>query len=267
MPIAKINDISMYYEIHGEGEPLVLISGFGADHLSWLPTLDFFKQHYQVIIFDNRGAGRTDVPEGPYSVEQMADDVAALCVHLKITRVNFVGNSMGGYILQSLAYCHPKLVKAAVICNSTFVRGGCFQLYAAAHLEFLKAKMPKEALIKAMSAWVFSYSFLSKPGVFERILQLNLDNPWPFTLAGYEAQYFGLASFDSSAWVGKITSPVLVVGADLDLIYSEILVKHLAEKIPHAKYIGFKNCGHLPHIEYPVEFAKTVIEFLKGVKT
>lgn len=267
MPIAKVNDISMYYEVHGHGEPLVLISGFSADHLSWLPTLDFFKQRYQVIIFDNRGAGRTDVPPGPYSVEQMADDVAALCAHLKITSANFVGNSMGGYILQSLAYHHPKLVKAAVICNSTFVRGGCFQLYAAAHLEFLKAKMSKEALIKAMSAWVFSYQFLSKPGVFERILQLNLDNPHPFTLAGYEAQYFGLASFDSSAWVGKITSPVLVLGADLDIIYNETSVKKLAERIPGARYFGFKNCGHLPHIEYPDEFAKTVLEFLNEKNT
>lgn len=263
MPKAKVNDISMYYEIHGEGEPLVLISGFGADHTTWLPTLEIFKKHYQVVLFDNRGAGRTDVPVGPYSVEQMADDLAALCEHLKIRKANFVGSSMGGYILQSLAYRHPELVKAAVIMNASFMRKSCFHLYVGSHLEFIKAKAPRVALIKAMCAWVFSFQFLEKPGVLERLIQLNLDNPYPFTITGFEAQFEGLANFDSSAWLAQIKCPTLVMGADLDNVFNEAAVKKLAEKIPGAIYFGFENCGHLPQIEYPELFAHQVIRFLE----
>ena len=111
MPKIQVNDISMYYETHGQGEPLVLISGFSADHSVWSRVVDALKANYQVIVFDNRGAGQTDVPLGPYSIEQMAADVDGLCQQLGIQRAHFVGSSMGGFILQTLDFRYPKRVK------------------------------------------------------------------------------------------------------------------------------------------------------------
>ena len=87
------------------------------------------KDKYQVIILDNRGAGQTDVPDGPYTVDQMANDVAALCSALGIHQAHFVGNSMGGFILQTLAFRYPELVKSAIIGNSAATIHTAFHIY------------------------------------------------------------------------------------------------------------------------------------------
>lgn len=261
MPKIKANDLTMYYEIHGSGEPLVLIAGFSVDHTTWLPALEFLKQHYQVILFDNRGAGQTDVPGGDYSVSQMAADTAALCKALGISKAHFVGNSMGGFILQELAGKYPQLVNTAIISNSTMSIDCVFHVYVDAQLKLLKANAPLEALIQASCCWAFSFDFLVKREMLQPMIEIGLNNPYPFTIAGYEGQYAALDGFNSEKFAGQIKVPVLVVGGDQDLIFSPATVKALADKIPGAKYHCFETCGHLPMVEYPEVFASFVYEF------
>ncbi len=262
MPKIKINDIDMYYEIHGEGEPLILIAGFSVDHTVWLSVLDQLKEHFQVIVFDNRGSGQTDVPEGPYSIDMMADEVAMLCEKLKIKQAHFIGSSMGGFILQSLSYRYSDLVKSAVISNSTFIMDTCYSIFVDARLELIKAKASTAALIKATLCWVFSYTYLSKPGMLDTMIQLGLDNPYPFTIQGCESQSAALCEFDSREWLNKIDTPTLVIGSDQDLIFYEPTIKALADKISNAQYFCFEECGHVPHIEYPEKFIDVVAKFV-----
>jgi pimeloyl-ACP methyl ester carboxylesterase len=264
MPTLKINDISMYYETHGQGEPLVLIAGFSVDMTTWLPALEFLKTRYQVILFDNRGAGQTDVPEGPYTISQLADDVAALCAGLCIKQAHFVGNSMGGFILQELARRHPELIKTAIISNSTMSIDCVFHLYVAAQFQLLKANAPLAALLQASCCWAFSYRFLALPGMLDQLIQIGLNNPHPFTLTGYSGQYAALDQFDSRSWASTLRVPVLVLAGDQDLIFNERIVKQLADAIPAAKYHCFTECGHLPMMEYPEEFADIVSEFVSS---
>lgn len=263
MPKIKINDIEMYYETQGQGEPIVLIAGFSADHVHWNEVVDHLKDSYQLITLDNRGAGQTDVPLGAYTIDQMAQDVVDLCMALGIKQANFVGNSMGGYIAQVLAYKHPKLVKSMVISNSTTATHTCFHFYVDAQLELIKANAPVVPLIRGSCSWAFSYQFLSQPGVFERLIQWGLQNPFPFTIAGYEGQYAALDQFDSSQWASNIKVPTLVISGGEDLIFSEKSVKALADLIPGAHYYCFEKCGHLPFIEYPKEFADLIKHFFK----
>ena len=163
MPTSRVNDINMYYERHGQGEPLILVSGFSADHTVWDEVLGTLSKQYEVIVFDNRGAGQTDIPEGPYSIKQLAEDVVALCGSLNIKQAHFIGSSMGGYILQELAYQHPNLVKSAVITNSTFATHTSFHYYVDAQLEMRKANLPLATFYKASCCWAFSFQFLSHP--------------------------------------------------------------------------------------------------------
>lgn len=108
MPTVNVNDIQMYYEIHGEGKLLLLIGGLGLD-LSELQSMSgWLAQRYQVIVFDNRGAGRTDKPDIPYSIEMMAADTAELMKALAIERASLLGISMGGKIALDLALRHPE---------------------------------------------------------------------------------------------------------------------------------------------------------------
>jgi len=263
MPKIKINDINMYYERYGEGQPLVLIAGFSADHTVWSMVIEPLAKHYDVIVFDNRGAGQTDVPEGAYSITQLAEDVVGLCQALNVDKAHFIGNSMGGYILQELAYRHSQYVKSAIISNSTFATHTPFHYYVAAQLAMIKANLAPEILMRASSAWAFSYQFLSQPDILDSLIDLALNNPYPFTVTGYEGQYAALDAFNSREWLDKINVPTLVVGADQDLIFSESSIKALADAIPRAEYYCFKACGHLPFIEYPEQFSELALNYFK----
>jgi 3-oxoadipate enol-lactonase len=262
MPTIKVNDISMYYEVHGKGEPLVFISGFGADHLTWAMVREKFAEHYQVILFDNRGAGQTDVPDGHYTIEQMSHDVIALCDALNIKKAHFIGNSMGGYITQYIARYYSDYVKSVVISNSAMIRHSSFKYFSEASLALRKANAPLEALIKASISWIFSYSFLSKPGQIDAIVNLRLNSEYPFTIKGHEAQYCVLDTFDSRSWAKEITVPVLIIAAAQDIALPERLSKDLAKEIKHTEYYCFETCGHLPHIEYPDQYFEVVDGFI-----
>lgn len=264
MPTMKINDLTMYYEIHGQGEPLVLIAGFSADHLTWALVVEALAQHYQVILLDNRGAGQTDIPEGAYSIDQMADDVMALCAQLGIHQAHFVGNSMGGFIVQAIARRYASQVKSAVIANSAMNAHGCFKLYLHANLALLEAKVPLIPTIKSTCAWLFSYEFISQPGQLEMLIQLRLSNPYPFTLTGYHGQLAALEAFNAQPWLQEIRVPTLVIGASQDIIFPPRLTQALHQHIPHAQYHEFEGSGHLPHVEDPERFVAVVQNFMKS---
>src|SRR5581483_8431240 len=110
MPTARVNDIAMYYVEAGAGEPLVLVMGLGGDHLAWGFQLRPFAERYRVIAFDNRGAGRTDAPDVPYTTPLMASDTLALMDTLGIERAHVLGVSMGGMIAQEMALAAPERI-------------------------------------------------------------------------------------------------------------------------------------------------------------
>ena len=99
MPTIKVNDINMYYEIHGTGEPLVMIAGLGTGLSIFRTCINQLSQRFKVLVFDNRGAGHTDKPDIPYSIEMMANDTATLMSMVGIESAYVVGISLGR------AYC------------------------------------------------------------------------------------------------------------------------------------------------------------------
>jgi 3-oxoadipate enol-lactonase len=119
MPYVKVNDIQMYYEIHGDGEPLLLIVGLGTDISEWEGIIHWLAQTYKVLAFDNRGAGRTDKPDTPYSIEMMADDTAGLMQTLGNQQAHIFGISMGGRIALALALRYPTSVKKLVLVSTS----------------------------------------------------------------------------------------------------------------------------------------------------
>src|SRR5437867_12813380 len=92
---ARVNGIEINYVEAGSGDPLLLVMGFGGDHLAWAFQTSVFAQSYRVIAFDNRGTGQSDVPDVPYSVRMMADDAVGLLVPMKIERSRVLGGSVG----------------------------------------------------------------------------------------------------------------------------------------------------------------------------
>ena len=119
MPYTNVNGINLYYEIYGEGYPVVLIEGLGSQLQSWATQVPIYSKHFKVIVFDNRGAGKSDKTEFGYSIQDMAQDTALLMDELGIERAHIVGKSMGGMIGQWLAINHPEKVQKLVMgCSS-----------------------------------------------------------------------------------------------------------------------------------------------------
>lgn len=108
----------MYYEIHGEGLPLILINGLGSDTIGWMFQVSEFANKYKVINFDNRGVGQTDSPDIPYSAQMMADDTVCLMEALNIDIAHVLGYSLGGFIAQELAIKYPHKVRSLILAAS-----------------------------------------------------------------------------------------------------------------------------------------------------
>ena len=130
MPKIKVNDIEMYYEVHGEGTPVVIINGYGGTSEGWesvSPLISDLSKHYKVIIQDNRGVGRSTISETPVTLKLMASDNVSLLDKLGVDAAYFIGNSMGGTIAQEIALNYPKRVLGLVL-SATSPGGECFDL-------------------------------------------------------------------------------------------------------------------------------------------
>jgi len=264
MPKIQANNINLYYEIHGQGQPVVFVAGFSGDHTAWQNTIADFAKNYQVIVFDNRGIGQSDCPDYPYTIEMMADDAAGLVKALQLGPAHFIGHSGGGYIVQNIVYKYPDLVKSAVIANAFNKMDVLGVLYAKTRLEMIQAEVPDEFIVKFITMLCWSKKYLSRPGKFEQLVQGGF---YPITLQGYKHQLNAMINFDSSSWVSAIKKPCLVIGADEDLLASAKQVEQMAATIPNAEYFCFKDVGHVPMVEQPKVFNRLVLDFISKRET
>jgi 3-oxoadipate enol-lactonase len=142
MPTVTVNDITMYYESHGTGFPLVLIGGLGADLSLLTPLTTGLAERRRVLVFDNRGAGRTDQPDRPYSIEQMARDTVGLLDALSIERADLLGISMGGRIALELTLTHPSRVRRLVLVSTSAASRGKVHMSLPMRLMWLLQWLP-----------------------------------------------------------------------------------------------------------------------------
>ena len=283
---AKVNGIDIYYEIHGSGEPLLLIEGLGYSSWMWYKQIPVLSREYQVILFDNRGAGNTDKPDSEYTIEIMADDASGLLRTLGTGPVHVLGISLGGFIAQELALRHPDLVRSLVlvstnsgsrsrlIANSPHFNGlmklwgilpGSFEMSGKASAP-LRADygLKREDRIRYGLSLAFTPEYYkSHSDEIERIVRWRMESPQP----GYAwaRQFTAGTKFDSSGRAEEIKAPTLVLNGSQDRIVSPESAKELAEMIPGANYEEIEGTGHLLFIERAEEFNERVIEFLDGV--
>lgn len=259
MPKIKVNDINVYYQVHGQGQPVLFVAGFSGDHTIYQNLIEVYATKYKVIVFDNRGVGMSDCPNYPYTTEMMADDTASLITALQLKSVHLIGASFGGCIVQNIAYKYPDLVKSLIISNSFAKASTRASLYATARLELIKAGAPDKSIVKFITALCWSNKYLSKPGVADQIVNRGF---FPITVPGYENQMHAMLTFDATKWLSQIKVPTLIITADDDVLATVEQAKELAATIQNAEYYCFEDVGHVPHIEQPELFNKVVLNFL-----
>jgi pimeloyl-ACP methyl ester carboxylesterase len=115
MPFADVNGVRLYYEVHGEGEPLLAITGLGGDHLSWADQLPALRERFRTIMFDNRDSGRSSECAEGYKVSDLAHDTLALADWLELDDFHLLGVSLGGAIAQEVALAAPARVRTLTL--------------------------------------------------------------------------------------------------------------------------------------------------------
>ncbi|OGT07113.1 MAG: hypothetical protein A2103_02585 [Gammaproteobacteria bacterium GWF2_41_13] len=264
MPYIKANKTNLYYEIHGKGNPLVLVTGYCGNTFNWSLILNDLKKHFQCLIFDNRGTGLSDVPDGTYSVEDMAADTIDLINKLGFKKTHIYGNSLGGAIVQTMAYKYSDQIDRVIIGNST-AKFNAQMLFAAKN--FIDYYEKNSDLLEQAKLWLpilMSENFITHEANLKAYFENSINNPKPISLKGMIAQYAGMHTFDSRKWVDKITHRCLILSGDEDLICLPKESQYLHEHIKNSQLHIFKHCGHLPHIEYPQLNNEIIMNFLQG---
>jgi len=269
MPTTKVGDINIYYEVHGEGEPLLLIMGLGADVTGWLFQTSEFSKEYRVIVFDNRGVGRTDAPDSPYSIEMMADDAAGLLYALGIEKAHIIGLSMGGMIAQELALKYPQRVKSLIL--ATTAAGPSEGIFRAGHVIDTWARMVQEGVsletrIGEQLIWIFTDKFFENEEQFNMTLNVMLSNPYPQPAYALARQVAACLEHDARDRLGQIAVPTLVLVAKEDILLPVKLSEAIAAGIPSAELVVLEGGGHGFNFEIPDKFNQAVLDFWARVE-
>jgi pimeloyl-ACP methyl ester carboxylesterase len=266
MPILNANGIDIYYEIHGSGVPLVLITGIGYDHWPWHKMVPHLEGKYQVIVFDNRGVGKTDKPEGAYSAEMMADDTAGLLDGLEIEKANVLGHSMGGFVAQALVLKYPDLVDKLILASTNF--GGLRHIPVtpeamAVLMDF--SGDPMERFKRGLLVSCAPGFGESNPEIIEEWMAYRERNP---ILPGpYQSQLavgLGLLSEDSSfdGRLKQVKAPTLILFGAEDQVAPPGNADLMGAQIEGSRIEILDGIGHFFSLEAPEVVAEIILDFL-----
>lgn len=214
MPIVHVNNIDMYYEIHGEGAPLIYIPGWGTEITTVSVQIEDFARKFRVIAVDKRGTGRSDKPDEPYSIEQMADDIIGIMDAEGIRHAHILGISMGSMVAQVIAAKYPDRVNGLVL-----------------HLGFTRIPLVVKIIMNLML-----YLPGSKKKVEEGMATI-LNQKYPPTPESFRRQGEAVAQFDGRKVIGKIRAPTLIVNASKDQFVPLKITRELADGIPGAELV------------------------------
>jgi len=263
MPQARAGEVNLYYEIHGAGPPLAVFNGLGGNMATWDPEfIDGLAMHFRTLVFDNRGTGRSDKPDHPYSIKMFADDAAALFETLGFARAHIFGASMGGMIAQQFALDHAGRVEGLVLCCTT--PGGSDSTPPS--LETLQAIANTDGLSPAELTrrnrrLAFMPSFIAAHEEYlDAKLLKEIEYPTPPHAL---AHHFGAAvHFNVAERLSEIRQPTLVMVGREDLMVPAPNSMLLARHIPRADLIVFAQAGHGVLTERRAECLEAIVSFL-----
>jgi aminoacrylate hydrolase len=260
MPKATIADAEIYYETHGQGTPLLFVSGLGGIASYWAPNLPAFSQKYQVVIHDHRGTGQSSRSKIRYSVDQMANDVLALMDKLGIDKAHLVGHSTGGAIGQTLAVTHPERLRSLVIyaswtkCDPFFQR--VFQARRAMLTEAGAAAYVRSTPVFLYPSWWINDNI----ALIEERERLAIPNFPPAEIVA--SRIDAIMAFDRTADLGRIKTPTMVLCAKDDTLTSPYYSRDLARLIPGATLVELERGGHCASEVDTAAFNDAVLGFI-----
>jgi 3-oxoadipate enol-lactonase len=261
MPKIQVGEHELHYERGGSGEPLLLIQGMSGTHVSWgEPFLAPLREPFDVIAFDNRGIGLSAPIEGAFTIVEMAEDAAGLMDELGIESAHVVGISMGGMIAQDLALAHPERLRSLTL-GCTYCGGPGSQLMPQENVEILAAGMmsgDRDKAIRASYEVNLSPAFRSDESRYAAFHEMATSVPAAKRTIELQAQ--AIFGHDTSARLGEISTPTLIVHGTDDGVLPYPNGELIASLMPTARLETLESVGHMFWWEQPDRSAELVRE-------
>jgi 3-oxoadipate enol-lactonase len=259
------NGQELFYEIHGDGPPLVLVMGIGYDSSLWtLQQVPELSTRFQVVLLDNRDAGRSSRANHAYTIADMADDVAGVLDALEIPRTHLLGLSMGAMIGMEFALRHADRLDRLVLAGpgAAPARSAVDPI---AIWNWVKANDPSGEVFGGQQfSWLFSSAFLRNEQAVHETIALLASNPNPLDPEAYDRQAQAYLQFDALDRLDGIKAPSLIIVGEQDLLTPPWVAHEVARGIPGArlKIVTGDGSSHLVPLERPDEFNQLVMDFL-----
>jgi pimeloyl-ACP methyl ester carboxylesterase len=249
---AEINGVGLYYELHGEGEPIIFLHGWLDDCTVWNPQVEPLTKKHMVISYDHRGHGRSDKPDYVYSVKTLANDLHALMQELDVGKSVVVGHSLGGMTALTFSLNHPDKVSRLVIVGTT------------AKTPFL---MSAQAVLRYIIPYRTFVQLAQKSGYYkpsDQLISNSLDMAMNVPkYAAYSCLREFTRNYDLRHKVSKIEVPTLIVVGEKDKNTPMAASQYLNEQIGDSILRIIPDCGHEVMVEKPTEFSQVLGEFIE----
>ncbi|MFX1279023.1 MAG: alpha/beta fold hydrolase [Promethearchaeota archaeon] len=272
---ALVNGINICYEIFGDGDPVFLVHGFGSKKESWIAQTEPLAKHFKVIRFDNRGAGKSDRPDDPYTMEIFADDINVLLDFLEIEKTNIIGWSLGGMIVQNFILKYPQRVNKMVLINTNYGTPDESGAEAYKNMRLENLKLTNEDPVKAF--WQSTRTgFYIK---FRKQMEASPQKKWyglwsvddlikekitdPPTEKDIIVQAGAVSTHHTLERLHEIKNETLLITSSHDRIMPQSVMEEMHEKIPNSMLKIIDKAGHDSPLSRAPEINQMIIEFLK----
>lgn len=260
MPFIENDSIKLYYEEEGEGQAIILVNDMLEDHLFWNTIRKALSKKFRVIVFDQRGMGKSTIPKESFKVEDMAKDVLAIADALDIEKFHIVGDSMGGAVAQMVARKHPKRVEKLILANSYQKLSQVVKWSLEMMVEIFKKNPRYDFLYKMMMPWYFSSRFLARDDDPKEILEDLKKRKHPLKVEGFKKLVEAASNFDSHNIIKHVEADTLVIIAEEDIYCLFRDSRQMVRKLPNHR-VELIGGGHSSKLEHPNRVIEVIREF------
>jgi pimeloyl-ACP methyl ester carboxylesterase len=260
MPTVIANGIKIHYEECGSGDPLILIMGLGAPGSRWKDHVASYQKHFRCILVDNRGAGESDKPNGPYTTKMMAHDIVGLMSALGIENARIAGISMGSAIAQELALAYPDKVRGLVLVSS-WARCDKYTQAVFEHFKKMRERASPADFTQLLQLWIASAAYYEKH--FDEMVEDQSKAQEDYMpVDAFQAQSDACRMHNTFERLNTITAPTLLTVGDADIFTPLRLTVEMHERMPSSEMVVFKGLGHIHHWEDLERFNNVTTQFL-----
>lgn len=257
----KANGVDIHYVIEGDGPVVTMSHSLGCNLSMWDDQARALRGRYRVLRFDTRGHGQSSAPPGPYSLEQMAEDLHGLLTGVGIAETHFVGLSMGGMIGQVFALKYPAMIQSLVLCDTT----SRYPKEAASvweeRIRTVEAKGMEPVVEPTLQRWFTAPFREQRRDVMDRVRAMLRSTP----PQGYRGCCHAIPKIDVTDRLGAVHCPALVIVGEEDPGTPVEMARAIHAALPSAELAILRSAAHLSNMEQPEEFNRILLGFLDKV--